>query len=325
MRIGGFTPVWCVGLIASVGIAAAIWCTRSAGVFAADPPDAPVAAFLRQHCQQCHGEKKPKGGLRLDRMEADFTKPDMVEQWQSIRNRLRAGEMPPKDQPRPDAKQAAAVIQWIDARLVEVAARRKPEGRTVLRRLNRVEYQNTVRDLLGVDIDLKDMLPEDPVAFGFDNVAAALNISPVQMERYLEAADLALDAAVAAGPQPKTITPALQVRRIGPPVLFQNGPPSRAGLARVPGQGIDPQWADADEVQGARGRRLPVPHLGLCASEPRQADHHDRAGRQLRGVWGGWRHFAPGRLLRGSARETDGRRDRRAAPRPRRHDQALSG
>ena len=126
-------------------------------------------------------------------------------QWQSIQNRLRADEMPPEDQPRPDAKQVAAVIQWIDARLVGVAARRKAEGRTVLRRLNRVEYQNTVRDLLGVDVDLKDLLPEDPVAFGFDNVAAALNISPVQMERYLEAADLALDAAVAAGPRPETI------------------------------------------------------------------------------------------------------------------------
>ena len=75
----------------------------------------------------------------------------------------------------------------------------------MLRRLNRVEYQNTVRDLLGVDVDVKDTLPEDPVAFGFDNVAATLNISPVQIEQYLEAADLALDAAVATGPQPETM------------------------------------------------------------------------------------------------------------------------
>ncbi len=138
-------------------------------------------------------------------MEADFTKPDMVEQWLSIQNRLQAGEMPPEDRPRPDAEQVAAVIRWIDARLVEVATRRKAEGRTVLRRLNRVEYQNTVRDLPGVDVDVKDMLPEDPVAVGFDNVAAALNISPVQMERYLEAADLALDAALAAGRQTETM------------------------------------------------------------------------------------------------------------------------
>ena len=157
-------------------------------------------------------------------MEADFTQPDMVEQWLSIQNRLRAGEMPPEDQPRPDAKQVAAVIQWIDARLVEVAARRKAEGRTVLRRLNRVEYQNTVRDLLGVDIDLKDMLPEDPVAFGFDNVAAALNISPVQMERYLEAADLALDAAVAAGPQPETISRRYQFAKSVPTFYSKMAP-----------------------------------------------------------------------------------------------------
>ena len=130
--------------VRSVGVAAAIWCAGSAEVVAADPPDAPVAAFLLQHCQQCHGETKPKSRPRLDRMEADFTQPDMVEQWLSIQNRLQAGEMPPEDQPRPDAEQVAAVIEWIDARLVEVAARRKAEGRTVLRRLNRVEYQNTV-------------------------------------------------------------------------------------------------------------------------------------------------------------------------------------
>jgi hypothetical protein len=157
-------------------------------------------------------------------MEADFTNPDTVEQWHSIQERLRAGEMPPEDQPRPDAKQVAAVIQWIDARLLEVAARRKAEGRTVLRRLNRVEYQNTVRDLLGVDIDLKDMLPEDPVAFGFDNVAAALNISPVQMERYLEAADLALDAAVASGPRPETISRRYEFARSVPPFYSKMAP-----------------------------------------------------------------------------------------------------
>ena len=218
-------------------------------------------------------------------MEADFTQPDTVEQWQSIRERLRAGEMPPEDQPRPDAKQVAAVIQWIDARLVEVAARRKAEGRTVLRRLNRVEYQNTVRDLLGVDVDVKDMLPEDPVAFGFDNVAAALNISPLQIERYLEAADLALDAAVAAGPKPETIASDTRSPNRSPsggptgcPVTSR---PCSCSGSEHPNSGVG-----ADQVQGAHGRRLPVPHLDLCASEPRQADNHDAHGSATSGSWG---------------------------------------
>ena len=82
------------------------------------------------------------------------------------------------------------------------AARSAAQGRVVLRRLNRAEYENTVRDLLGVDVDLKDLLPPDTSTNGFDNSAEALHVSSFLMEQYLEAADKVLDAAIANGPQP---------------------------------------------------------------------------------------------------------------------------
>jgi hypothetical protein len=87
-------------------------------------------------------------------------------------------------------------VKQLTAQMDEVAKQRRAEGRVVLRRLNRVEYENTVRDLFDVDVSVKEMLPEDAIAHGFDNVGAALNISPVLIERYLEAADAVVDAAI---------------------------------------------------------------------------------------------------------------------------------
>lgn len=101
------------------------------------------------------------------------------------------------DEPRPRPEHVAEVVQRISARLDEEAANQRSEGRVVLRRLNRVEYENTVRDLFDVNVSVREMLPEDAVSQGFDNVGAALNISPVLIERYLEAADAVLNAALA--------------------------------------------------------------------------------------------------------------------------------
>src|SRR5207237_6855700 len=115
-----------------------------------------------------------------------------------VLKRVKAGEMPPKTKPRPPQKELLALSDWIGARAeAAVAARRAAEGRVVLRRLNRVEYENTVRDLLRVQADLKDQLPQDGSANGFDNAGAALHTSSFLMEKYLEAADTALTLAIA--------------------------------------------------------------------------------------------------------------------------------
>ena len=152
--------------------------------------------FLKEHCLRCHGPDVARGDLRLDQLDGDLSLPTTFERWREIVARVQAGEMPPKGEPRPQPAQVADVVKRLSARLDEVAAKRRAEGRVVLRRLNRVEYENTVRDLFDVNVPVKEMLPEDAVAQGFDNVGAALNFSPVLMERYLEAADAVLNAAV---------------------------------------------------------------------------------------------------------------------------------
>jgi hypothetical protein len=126
--------------------------------------------------------------------------------WKEVAVRLAARTMPPKPRPEPSAEERKTIAAWLDERQVAAdLARQKVEGRAVLRRLNRVEYNNTLRDLLAIDVDLRDLLPEDESVDGFDNVGAALTISPVLMERYLEAADAALNAAIVKGPRPETI------------------------------------------------------------------------------------------------------------------------
>ena len=164
-----------------------------------------VTPFLQEHCIRCHGSGEANGDLRLDQLDGDLTKLTTIDQWQEIVLRVKAGEMPPPKEPRPRAEQAKDFMRQITTRLNEAAITHHAGGRTgglvggrvVLRRLNRVEFQNTVRDLFDVNLSVKEMLPEDAISSGFDNVGAALNISPVLIERYLEAADAVLDAAVA--------------------------------------------------------------------------------------------------------------------------------
>lgn len=163
---------------------------------AAAPQDSQAAAFMKEHCLRCHGPEKAKGDFRLDQLDTDFSKPSTFERWREVVARVQSSEMPPKKEPRPQPAQVQAFVRQLTARLEEAGAKQRAEGRVVLRRLNRVEYENTVRDLFAVNVSVKEMLPEDAIAQGFDNVGAALNISPVLMERYLEAADAVITAAL---------------------------------------------------------------------------------------------------------------------------------
>ena len=183
----------------------AMLCASAALRAAEVPPVVPDRAdmngvagpFFKEHCLRCHGPARAKGHLRLDQLDADLSRPSTFERWREILARVQSGEMPPKKEPRPKPEQLADLVKLLSARLDEAAAKQRSEGRVVLRRLNRVEYENTVRDLFDVDVSVKEILPEDTVSHGFDNVGAALNVSPVLIERYLEAADAVLDAAVA--------------------------------------------------------------------------------------------------------------------------------
>jgi cytochrome c553 len=172
----------------------------------AKPLDEPIRSFLAKYCADCHGAEKPKRNLRVDRLSADFANKANRDNWQKVLDKLQAGAMPPKSQEPPSEKEVRSLCDWIKNR-TEAAdiARRDAFGRVVLRRLNRVEYEKTIRDLLGVPVNLKDLLPPDSASDGFDNVGAALHLSSFQMEKYLEAADTALSLAIANGPQPKKI------------------------------------------------------------------------------------------------------------------------
>jgi mono/diheme cytochrome c family protein len=159
--------------------------------------------LLVRYCIACHGGDKPKGKLRLDSLAADFADAATRARWTAVIERLEAGEMPPKGKPRPASQDIQALTGWLAPRLAAAdTAARAAQGRVVLRRLNRVEYENTVRDLLGISIHIKEQLPEDGSADGFDNAGAANHTSAFLMEKYLEAADAALSMAIANRPKP---------------------------------------------------------------------------------------------------------------------------
>jgi mono/diheme cytochrome c family protein len=159
----------------------------------------PAKAFFGQHCRTCHEGAKPKGNFQLESLSTDFGNKANREKWLTVLEQLKSGAMPPKDKPRPAAQEANALSAWIRERVEKAGA---GQGRVGLRRLTRTEYENTIRDLLSVDIDLKDVLPDDTVANGFDNNSETLHVSSFLMEQYLEAAEKALNAAIVNGPKP---------------------------------------------------------------------------------------------------------------------------
>jgi mono/diheme cytochrome c family protein len=170
------------------------------------PAEAPGTRFLAQHCKACHTGEKAKGKFQIDTLTQDFNDKANRDRWLAALEQVKSGTMPPEGKPQPAQKDVAAIGEWVNGRVAAAeAARNAAQGRVPLRRLNRAEYENTVRDLLGVDLDLKELLPPDPVVNGFDNGAEALHVSSFLMEQYLEAADKVLDAAIVNGPKPWVI------------------------------------------------------------------------------------------------------------------------
>jgi mono/diheme cytochrome c family protein len=170
------------------------------------PMGDPSRKFFEQYCQICHAGAKPKGDFRVDALSQDFADSENREKWLNVVEQIKTGTMPPKGKPHPAANEAKALTDWINGRVAAAeTARSAVQGRAVMRRLNGVEYENTVRDLLGVDVELKDVLPVDTAAGGFDTSAEMLHVSSHLLDNYMRAADRVLDAAVAGGPRPAQI------------------------------------------------------------------------------------------------------------------------
>jgi mono/diheme cytochrome c family protein len=140
--------------------------------------------LLVRHCIGCHGGDKPKGKFRLDNLTTDFADAATRGRWTAVIERVTLGEMPPKGKPRPPEADVRALTGWLAPRVAAAdTAARAAQGRVILRRLNRVEYENSVRDLLGIHVNLKEQLPEDGSADGFDNAGAANHTSSFLMEK----------------------------------------------------------------------------------------------------------------------------------------------
>lgn len=154
---------------------------------------AQLEPLLSASCYECHDDVTDKGGLNLLDLEFEPEKPHNFALWQHVFERVESGEMPPKEEPRPDAKLATTFLKNLEEPLVETdLARKAEEGRVLTRRLTRREYEHTIHDLLGVDIPLQNLLPEDGETNHFETVASGQQISHFNLARYLETADLAL-------------------------------------------------------------------------------------------------------------------------------------
>ena len=140
----------------------------------------------------------------MDRdLSTDFLDAATKEKWGEVVDVLNSHEMPPEEEPQPKTDEVAKVVDWITRQMVSAELVRR-DGAIVLRRMNRTEYRNTIRDLTGVDYDVS-AFPHDPAAGGFDNNSAALTISPLHLELFIEMAQGILDRALVEGPQPEKI------------------------------------------------------------------------------------------------------------------------
>ena len=142
-------------------------------------------ATIDQYCVTCHNQRLKTGGLALDALDIANVQPH-AETWENVVRKLRVGAMPPLGVRRPDQKTTDNLIAWLESELDRTSTR--SPGRPVLRRLNRAEYANAIRDLLGLDVDVAALLPPDVSAFGFDNVSDAQGSSPALLQAYLAAA-----------------------------------------------------------------------------------------------------------------------------------------
>ena len=180
-RVFAFTLAFAL----AVGASATLPRGAAAGQATTESPG-DYARVLQRYCIACHNERLRTAGLAFE--EIDPARPgDAVDIWEEVVGKLRGRTMPPPGRPRPDDATYDRFAVWLEAALDRAAAARPDPGRPLLHRLNRAEYRNAVRDLLGLEVDI-DALPPDDEAHGFDNIADALSVSPLLLESYVTTA-----------------------------------------------------------------------------------------------------------------------------------------
>lgn len=160
--------------------------------------------FLQKYCIDCHGPDDQQGDFRVDEhLPNDFLDLTAKGKWGEVVNVLNSHEMPPEGETQPPERVVSNMVDWITEQMARAELFRR-DTVIVLRRLNKAEYRNTIRDLIGIDYD-PVRFPQDPPAGGFDNNGGALTVSPLHMELYYDAAREILDRALVEGPQPSSI------------------------------------------------------------------------------------------------------------------------
>jgi hypothetical protein len=210
-----------------------------------------VRPLLKTYCFECHNPNKRKGGLDLQMIEKDRAALDLVDLWDQVGQRLKAQEMPPPKSKQPAADERRLLLAWVKhvaesqvscEQLTEEQRARSLSGYTNTRRLNRTEYENTIRDLLGVDMHVGEVLPsEGGGGEGFDNAGATLFITPVLLEKYLEAAELVLGTLLPGDDAGKTPAPRVEAEQLA--AL------RRQLLGAMPGPQLTPRAAARDLLQ----------------------------------------------------------------------------
>jgi len=203
MRTGAFIVVVCAWLL--VPIERADLSARDAQAPVAAPTSDESRNAIQRYCITCHNDRSKAQGLTLE--GADVSRPgESPEIWERVVRKLRTRSMPPQGVPRPDEATYKALVTSLETELDRAAAGHPNPGRALIRRLNRSEYGNAVRDLLALDIDVSSLLPPDDSAYGFDNISEMLGTSPALLERYLVAADRVSALAVGAPVSPGSDT-----------------------------------------------------------------------------------------------------------------------
>lgn len=201
---------------------------------AAGRAEEPPRKLLARLCGECHFDGADEGGMAIDGLlratdpgRAASPVTPVHAAWVNVWRNLRAGTMPPADEPQPTAAERRHLLEFVSRDVLGVDPRRPDPGHVVLRRLNRIEYANTVRDLTGIDEDLRDDLPADDTGYGFDTIGEVLSLSPLLMEKYLELAARVGDRVATEAAGRKGDDYPSNVRR-----LFPSGPPPEDPTAR---------------------------------------------------------------------------------------------
>jgi hypothetical protein len=185
-----------------------------------------VVPFFEEHCIRCHGPEKSKGQISLHTLDGDLSSGRELERWEDVLEMLESGEMPPEDEAQPNQTDRSAIADWIESGLRDyVRKASEAEVATTTRRLTNFEYQNTMRDLLGFELELAKELPVDPdKPYHFNNTAKMMMIGPDQLVRYKEAARKAMASAIVDPGKP-------EIHRVSS--KWEHGKPGKGGLSQA--------------------------------------------------------------------------------------------